>query len=276
MQSLALKAHTLRTHSGYFDFDDSAKDPYSPRNPWAYIRVRNEARTLEASLYSLLPAIQRGVIGYNDCDDGSEEIILDFCAKFPSFIPVKYPYSVDIYNPKHEHNKLYAYCNYILRVIPKGQWLIKADIDHIYLPDKLYKSFYLIQNVWDMLILNVLNVYYDGREILVNKNTTKTYEQGDFIMLKNINFHFKQIKVAWNGVDGRIGYFETPKPHTNNQILHELTQLHFHLQKDSRNFIAKNIEWIPLKNWHSDEIGIRIDKEILDSKYVKTMCELFR
>lgn len=231
---------------------------------------------MEASLYSLLPAIQRGVIGYNDCDDGSEGIILDFCAKFPSFIPVKYPYSVEIYNPKHENNKLYAYCNYILRVIPNGQWLFKADIDHIYLPDKLYKSFYLIQNLWDMLILNVLNVYYDGCEILIDKNTTKSHEQGDFIMLKNINFHFKQIKVAWNGIDGRIGYFETPKPHTNNQILHELTQLHFPLQKDSRNFMAKNIKWIPLKNWHSDEIGTRIDRAILDSKYIQTMCGLFR
>lgn len=64
------------------------------------MRVKNEARTLRASLDSILPAIQRGVIGYNDCDDGSEEIILEFCKSYPSFIPVKYPYNVQIHNPK--------------------------------------------------------------------------------------------------------------------------------------------------------------------------------
>ncbi|EAH8789004.1 acylneuraminate cytidylyltransferase, partial [Campylobacter jejuni] len=76
-------------HNGFFDFDESSKDTNSPLNPWAYIRVKNEALTLRASLESILPAIQRGVIGYNDCTDGSEEIILEFCKQYPSFIPVK-------------------------------------------------------------------------------------------------------------------------------------------------------------------------------------------
>ena len=276
LQSLAKSAHTKRTHSGYFDFDKTALNPYSPRNPWGYIRVRNEAHTLESSLYSILPAIQRGVIGYNDCTDGSEEIILDFCAKFPSFIPVKYPHSVDIFTPKHKRNKLYAYCNYVLSVIPKNQWLIKIDIDHIYLPDKLFKSFYLLQNVWDMLILNLLNVYYDSKEILIDKNVQKSHEQGDFIMLKNINLKFKEVREAWSGTSSQIGYFETPKPHTNRKITHELTQLHFPYQKDTRKFVAQNIEWIPLKEWHSKDIGVVIDKAILDNEYVKAMCAGFR
>ncbi|MGX3010946.1 beta-1,4-N-acetylgalactosaminyltransferase [Helicobacter sp. 23-1044] len=275
LQILALQAHTKRTHSGYFDFDDDAQNPYSPRNPWAYIRVKNEAHTLESSLYSILPAFQRGVIGYNDCDDGSEEIILNFCAKFPSFIPAKYPHSVDIYTPKRKENKLYAYYNYVLSVIPKGQWLIKIDCDHIYLPDKVYKSFYLPQNAWDMLILNLLNVYYDGKEILIDKRTQKSRAQGDFIMLKNINLTFKQTMQRW-GVENKIGYFETPKPHTNRKITHELTQLHFPYQKDVRKFVAQNIEWIALKEWQSEDIGVVIDRAILDSAYIKTMCKNFR
>ena len=276
LQTLAKSAHTKRIHSGYFDFDKSALSPYSPRNPWAYIRVKNEARTLESSLYSILPAIQRGVIGYNDCDDGSEEIILDFCAKFPSFIPVKYPHSVDIFAPKHKRNKFYAYCNYVLSVIPKGEWLIKIDCDHIYLPDKLFKSFYLLQNVWDMLVLNDLNVYFDGREILIDKNTRKSHGKGDRIMLKNINLRFREVRAAWSGVDGRVGYFETPKPHTNRKITHELTQLHFPFQKDVRKFRAENIEYIALKEWQSEDIGVVIDRAILDSEYVKAMCAGFR
>lgn len=276
MQFIATQAHTKRTHSGYFDFDKNAQTIDSPRNPWAYIRVKNEAHTLESSLYSILPAFQRGVIGYNDCTDDSEEIILKFCAKFPSFIPVKYPHSVDIYTPKRKENKLYAYYNYVLSVIPKGQWLIKIDCDHIYLPCKLFKSFYLLQNVWDMLVLNVLNVYYDGKEVLIDKNTAKSHGQGDFIMLKNINLKFKEVMAAWSGVDGRMGYFETPKPHTNRKITHELTQLHFPYQKDARKSVAQNIKWIALKDWQSEDIGVRIDRGILDSEYLKAMCRGFK
>nr|WP_276309253.1 hypothetical protein [Campylobacter hepaticus] len=81
----------------------------SPLNPWAFIRVKNEAITLRASLESILPAIQRGVIGYNDCDDGSEEIILEFCKQYPSFIPIKYPYEIQIQNQKK--------INYIIIII---------------------------------------------------------------------------------------------------------------------------------------------------------------
>ncbi len=82
------------THSGYFDYDKESQNPKSPLNPWAFIRVKNEIVTLEESLFSMLPAIQRGVIGFNDCDDGSKEVILEFCKKFPSFIPISYPYEV--------------------------------------------------------------------------------------------------------------------------------------------------------------------------------------
>lgn len=59
---------------------------------------------MKASLKSILPAIQREIIGYNDCNDGSEEIILEFCKQYPSFIPVKYPYEVQIENPQSEEN----------------------------------------------------------------------------------------------------------------------------------------------------------------------------
>lgn len=112
-------------NKGFFDFDPKAKDIKSPLNPWAFIRVKNEAITLRASLESILPAIQRGVIGYNDCDDGSEEIILEFCKQYPSFIPIKYPYEIQIQNPKSEENKLYHYYNYVASFIPQGEWLIK-------------------------------------------------------------------------------------------------------------------------------------------------------
>ncbi|EFO9589602.1 beta-1,4-N-acetylgalactosaminyltransferase, partial [Campylobacter jejuni] len=55
------KAITGGGHKGYFNYDEKSKDPKSPLNPWAFIRVKNEVITLKASLESILPAIQRGV-----------------------------------------------------------------------------------------------------------------------------------------------------------------------------------------------------------------------
>lgn len=59
-------------------------------DPYAFIRVHNEIHLLQASLNSIQGIITRGVIGYNDCTDGSEDVILKFCEMNPGFIPVKY------------------------------------------------------------------------------------------------------------------------------------------------------------------------------------------
>lgn len=147
-------------HFGFFSFDKNSKNPKSPLNPWAFVRVKNEARTLRASLDSILPAIQRGVIGYNDCDDGSEEIILEFCKTYPSFIPAKYPHNIIIHNPPKLENKLYHYYNFILSFIPKNEWFIKIDVDHLYDAKRLYKSFYLPRNDKEILFIDNLNFYY--------------------------------------------------------------------------------------------------------------------
>ncbi len=168
-------------HFGFFSFDENSQNPKSPLNPWAFVRVKNEARTLRASLDSILPAIQRGVIGYNDCDDGSEEIILEFCKAYPSFIPVKYPYQVIIKNPPKLENKLYNYYNFVLSFIPKNEWFIKIDVDHIYDAKKLYKSFYLPRNKWDMVNYKRINLQIAESQVHIMQNWDKSYllEIGD-------------------------------------------------------------------------------------------------
>ncbi|NME35784.1 hypothetical protein HF862_04250 [Fusobacterium sp. FSA-380-WT-3A] len=57
----------------YWDKIDKYKNNKSVE-PWAYIRVRNEASTLKECLNSIIPVIKKGIVGYNDCTDGSEEI----------------------------------------------------------------------------------------------------------------------------------------------------------------------------------------------------------
>ncbi|EOI6085311.1 hypothetical protein ACMU2B_001672, partial [Campylobacter jejuni] len=159
--------HIIKSkHKGFFDFDEKSKNPKSPLNPWAYIRVKNEALTLKASLKSILPAIQREIIGYNDCNDGSEEIILEFCKQYPSFIPVKYPYEVQIENPQSEENKLYSYYNYVASFIPQGEWLIKIDIDHIYDTKRLYKSFYI---PYDIVIYSKMDFLINDEDAFIVK-----------------------------------------------------------------------------------------------------------
>lgn len=158
-------------HSGFFDFDEKSKDTISPLNPWAYIRVKNEAITLRASLESILPAIQRGVIGYNDCTDGSEEIILEFCRQYPSFIPVKYPYEIQRENPQSEENKLYSYYNYVASFIPDNEWFIKIDVDHIYDAKKLYESFYLPKDDREVLSIARINFIVVDDEVFIIKGS---------------------------------------------------------------------------------------------------------
>lgn len=263
LQAKAKLAHTKVVHKGYFDYDSQSKNPKSPRNPWAYIRVRNEAHTLRASLYSILPAIQRGVIGYNDCDDGSEEIILEFCEAFPSFIAVKYPYSVDIYEPKAEENKLYMYYNYVLSVIPEGEWLVKIDVDHLYLPDKLYKSFYAVQHIWDMVLHSRINFLVRENRIEIQKDFNGVYE-GDHWLVNNFCLRFKE-----------FGHIEQLVPHTSRLIRTELPSYHFPYKKESRSNKADELEWLPIEQWYSSEIGIRIDPAMLDSTLILELCRDF-
>ncbi len=65
-----------------------------PIKPYAFIRVHNEIKTIDAALKSVLPVLKGGVIGFNSCTDGTKEYVLEFCKKYPQFIPAEYPYDV--------------------------------------------------------------------------------------------------------------------------------------------------------------------------------------
>lgn len=226
--------------------------------------MRNEAHTLRACLYSILPAIQRGVIGYNDCDDGSEEIILEFCEKFPSFVAVKYPHSIDFSNPAKEENKLYMYYAYVLSVIPKYQWLVKIDTDHIYEARKLYKSFYLAQKMWDIVFHSRIDFCKKDNKILVSAHRFCVFE-GDHWLVNNFDLKF----IPFNT------HYEQLIPHSNHLISTELPSWHFPYEKQSRKEGAKNVQWLPTKQWHSDEISTRIDPVMLKSEVLHTFVKEF-
>ena len=98
-----------------------------PIDIWAFIRAKNEIKTIETSLNSIIPAIQHGVIGYNklpdEQDDGTEEFILNFFQKHNGFIPFRYEYKVYPSGAKEyqnlqdipEENTLAAYYSAVLK-----------------------------------------------------------------------------------------------------------------------------------------------------------------
>lgn len=272
-----------KTHFGYFDFDTNAKNPKSPLNPWAFIRVCNEAITLKSCLESILPAIQRGVIAYNDCTDGSEEIILEFCAKYPSFIPAKYPYHIEIHNPKAKENMLHNYYNFALSFIPQKQWLIKIDCDHIYDAKKLYKSFYLPKCHYDILAISRFDILVKNMEVFVGKQThdwaiDNFVNKGfDHWLICNDDLHF----VVWHPDENTKQLFYevlVVERRMKRYILTKLNNYHFPLIKQSRHYrldeAIKNAFTLE-QILQSDLVGTRIDPEMLDKERILQIYDSF-
>lgn len=272
---------------GFFDFDKNSKNPKSPLNPWAFIRVKNEALTLKASLESILPAIQRGIIGYNDCTDGSEEIILEFCKKYPNFKPIKYPYEVQIENPQNEYNKLYAYYNWVASFIPKGEWFIKIDVDHYYDAKKLYKSFYIPKKKYHVVSYSRIDFNIKNNKVYININEKNDFlkEPNDCLLIYNHDIKYKEILIdrtnlSWDIVDKNFKNaksYETMK--IKNRIFYytELNNYHFPYIKYRRQEYIKKLTWIKLEELQNQILSYkkRIDYDMLNKATILSIYKKF-
>ena len=217
------------------------------------------------------------MIAYNDCTDGSEEIILEFCAKYPTFIPAKYPHHIEIHAPKAKENMLHNYYNFALAHIPKKQWLIKIDCDHIYNAKKLYKSFYLLKKNYERVVIARIDTLIKGNQVFIGTNT-----QGDFLNIGtdhwlicneglrfNVWFPDAEKRLFYEGLHykmARITY------HT------ELNNYHFPLIKNSRasgndNAIKNAFTLDEIRQ--SDLVGTRIDPAMLDKEKILKIYDSF-
>ena len=265
-----------------------------PIEPWAFIRVKNEIITIDSCLKSILPAIKKGVIGYNDCDDGTEEYILEFCKQNPGFIPVKYPYSV--YPPSHEiykteeeeEKKLHSYYNYVLSYIPENEWLIKIDCDHVYDAEKLKKIFYIPKNDKDCIIISRLDLHFQNEKLYtISKNPL--VESKDNFLLKNKNLKFKKVLMnieiegenyftACEGlVKEEIDLNSRKIENKLNFIYVELVNYHFPLVKKWRQSGFEGREYLTDFNEYKKmaPIGTKIDEKMLDEKKIIDTCKKF-
>lgn len=121
----------------------------APVDPWAFIRVHNEIRTIKQALDSIVGVINKGVIAFHGCTDGTDGYVYDFCKKHPGFKAYLYPYEVvPAGDPRYGtddvpyENSLAAYYNSVFDLIPVGDWFIKVDADMVCNPYLLKKSFF--------------------------------------------------------------------------------------------------------------------------------------
>lgn len=270
----------------FYSLDKRSKNPKSPLNPWAFIRVKNEAPTLKASLYSILPAISRGVIGYNDCTDGSEEIILEFCKKFPRFLPLKYPHKIELENPASSQNMLHNYYNFVLDAIPKDEWFIKIDCDHIYDAKMLFKTFYLPRTRKDCVIYPRVNFIVKNRRIYIQNNGKNGFIFGnDQLLLCNNNISFVPRKTSksaqWLDVDSTAQnlYSEIMIVPKNLRYFHApLMQWHFPAVKVRRTEFIKYLDLINLEDFISQNahlLGTKIPPNYLQKEVIFEIYNLF-
>lgn len=117
----------------------------SPQTVSAFLRVKNEIKTIEACLESIDGIFDRIVIVHsNEPDDGSVAFMNEWCAARPYCEIHEYPYRVI---PPHDkeyqtqayknENTLAAYNNFGLQFFEPEEWVVKIDGDQVYLTDRL-------------------------------------------------------------------------------------------------------------------------------------------
>lgn len=244
--------------------------------------MKNEIKTIDVCLKSILPVIKKGVIGYNDCDDGTEEYILEFCKKNKGFIPFKYPYSIysledKVYLTDEENEKkFHTYSNTVLSKIPKNEWLIKIDCDHVYDAEKLKKLFSLIRHNNDCIIISKLNMHYDGENIFVFKKGGFN-EVKDHWIIKNKNLKFTLNENYEKAPNGEIKFTATEvlKVKNRNLIFSDLTNWHFPYIKQRRENIIDREKFITLDEFKKEYPKNKITEDMLNENRILEICKKF-
>ena len=248
--------------------------------PWAFIRVKNEIKTIKQCLNSISPVIKKGVIGYqklskNEIDDGTEEYILEFCRKNKGYIPYKYEYEVIPANDKRYlnlekvkiENRLDSFYNAVLEKIPQNEWLIKIDCDHIYDTEKLKKILYLPKSKKDVISFSRFNLHYFNKKLYVLKGDYIRDPVDHWLIYNNnLFFTFKSGKkngefYAWEQLDLK----EKRRKNEINIYFTNLFNWHFPFIKNSRNIEKSKLikfEEFKFKWW-----------EILIYHISKDMCD---
>lgn len=144
------------------------------------MRVKNDAETLSQSIDSCIDALDELIVTYNDCTDGSVQIIESKKIQYPQKIKiVSYPYhviGVDATEEEYEYAKslpvghpqlLASYYNNALQYVTY-KYVMKIDADQIYyteklkaLRDKIVRG--INQNQFERLCGKAVNIFCQKR-----------------------------------------------------------------------------------------------------------------
>lgn len=204
--------------------------------------------------------ISRGVIVYNECTDGSEEIIKEFCSKHKGFICVEFPYQVAQCRCTKEEfstkKTLADYYNFALSFIPQGEWLVKIDCDQIYDSQKLKESFKIPQTPRDIVYYFRINLHYFDNDVFIDKKSP-LYDPKDHWLICNNKLFFNNTIVE--EYERGIFYWESLIiPFYYTWIETPLNTWHFPLLKESRKSLASKDNHIPLSQY----------KEVIPTNYL--------
>lgn len=176
----------------------------------------------------------------------------------------------------------------MLSSIPKGEWFIKIDADHIFNAKKLYKSFYIPKNKYDVVSYSRINFHYFNNNIFVCRNGKGEvfYEPNDWFFINNIGVKWKEIvidrtKSGWKKATRRTllkntASFELLSLEGFRTSYTELNNYHFPLLKKSRRDLVKNQNLLPLaefKKQYLEKLSQRVDEAMLDEKLLLSIVK---
>ncbi|MFC0308277.1 hypothetical protein ACFFHK_00965 [Gallibacterium trehalosifermentans] len=249
-------------------------------NPFAFIRVHNEIRTVKASLSSIEGIITRGVIGYHDCTDGTEEYILQFCERNKGFIPYKYPHSIwpaddsryfDAQQPKNSCYYLDTYYNAVLDKIPDNEWLIKIDCDQVYDRELLQATLKMPKNIKECIFIPRINLHYYDKKFYVLRNMPLSIERDHWLIYKTPKLRF-EMSIGIDSQGRKYAYELLQGLSDLYWIDTEVMHWHFPLMKSRREVLQNNDENFVLLDEAKENLLVPYKKllpaNIINTQYI--------
>lgn len=202
-----------------------------PVRPYAYIRLYNEIVTVDACLKSLLTLLKGGVIGLHQCSDGTKEYVQAFCQQHPQFKAIDYPHDIQFYVTDDEPEDVryfYDYCNEIWSYLPKNEWVIKVDGDHVFDTAILGDVLRVPRKKSDIVYLARIDIHVEDGEVFVRDGRQPIVEMFDHWLLFN---------------DASL-----PEAPFERYLSPDGTKVHETYSK--KIFENKTILYAPVTNWH--------------------------
>lgn len=252
-----------------------------PIRPYAFIRVCNEIKTIDASLHSILPLLEGGVIGFNSCTDGTKEYVEDFCKRYPQFTCIEYPY--DVIPACDERYKqdilpselcLDSYYNFVWEKLPLNKWIIKLDADHLWDIKKTLELCKIPVREKDVVVLSRINLHVHNGEVYISRKNPIS-ESNDSWIIFNKNKTFNMLR-GWNKSEF-FAYEYLPLPKNKaRRIYTPVTNWHFPIVKTQRNRFIED-DWVKLSEFDmreyikNNKLFGRVPLDMIDEKRI--LCE---